>query len=106
MPIDLALIAARLGKPCDFRHLVTDRDERHPTASAATQANTRDLAKRHIDHAAHSQLILVLTVFRHGRESPRRSPSVEVPSLQDRQNRDHSGRYLPREPTEWNREKP
>src|SRR5499427_7240929 len=40
------------------------------TVSAATQANTRDLAKWHVDHAAHSQPVLVrLTVFRHGRGS-------------------------------------
>src|SRR5262252_4791862 len=38
------------------------------TVSAATQANTRDLAKWHVDHAAHSQPVLVrLTVFHHWR---------------------------------------
>src|SRR5215510_16085223 len=55
MPVDAALIAARLGKPGDLRHPVTDRDQKHPTVSAATQANTRDLAKWHVDHAARSQ---------------------------------------------------
>src|SRR6516164_9170183 len=70
MPIDSALVAARLGKPGDLRHPVTDRDQKHPTVSAATQANTRDLAKWHVDHAAHSQPVLVrLTVFHHGRGS-------------------------------------
>src|SRR6516165_902127 len=70
MPIDSALVAARLGKPGDLRHSVTDRDQKHPTALAATQANTRDLAKGHVDHAAHSQPVLVrLTVFHHGRGS-------------------------------------
>src|SRR5262245_54949580 len=70
MPVDAALIAARLGKPGDLRHPVTDRDQKHPTVSAATQANTRDLAKWHVDHAAHSQPVLVrLTVFHHGRGS-------------------------------------
>src|SRR5215831_7593266 len=68
MPVDAALIAARLAKPGDLRDPVTDRDQKHPTVSAATQANTRDLAKWHVDHAAHSQPVLVrLTVFRHGR---------------------------------------
>jgi hypothetical protein len=69
MPVDSAFIAARLGKPGDLRHPVADRDQKHPTVSAATQANTRDLAKWHVDHAAHSQPILVrLTVSPHGDE--------------------------------------
>src|SRR6516162_3256813 len=68
MPVDAALIAARLGKPGDLRHPVTDRDQKHPTVSAATQANTRDLAKWHVDHAPHSQPVR-LTVFHHGRGS-------------------------------------
>src|SRR6516164_7424927 len=63
MPVDSAPIGARLGKPGDLRHPVANRDQRHPTVSAATQANPRDLAKRHVDHAAHSQPVLVrLTV--------------------------------------------
>src|SRR5262245_37092564 len=66
MPVDAALIVARLGKPADFRDPVTDCDQKHPTVSAATQANARDLAKRHIDHTAHSQPVR-LTVFHHGR---------------------------------------
>src|SRR6516162_6142017 len=68
MPVDAALIAARLGKPGDLRHPVTDRDQKHPTVSAAMQANTRDLAKWHVDHAPHSQPVR-LTVFHHGRGS-------------------------------------
>ena len=64
MPVDAALIAARLGKPGDLRHPIADRDQKHPTVSAATQANTRDLAKWHVDHTAQSQPVLVrLTVF-------------------------------------------
>jgi hypothetical protein len=59
MPVDSAPIAARLGKPGDLRHSVADRDQKHPTVSAATQANTRDLAKRHVDHATHSKPVLV-----------------------------------------------
>src|SRR5262245_35543906 len=67
MPVDAALIATRLGKPGDLRHPVTDRDQKHPTVSAATQANTRDLAKWHVDHAAHPQPVLVqLSVFTTG----------------------------------------
>src|SRR5215472_16154244 len=70
MPVDAALIAARLGKPGDLRHPVTDRDQKHRTVSAATQANTRDLAKWHVDHAAHSQpVFLRLTVSSHGEGS-------------------------------------
>src|SRR6516164_7034118 len=65
MPVDAALIAARLGKPGDLSHPVTNRDQKHPTVSAATQANTRDLAKWHVDHAPHVRL----TVFHHGRRS-------------------------------------
>jgi len=39
---------------------------RHPTVSAATQANTI-FAKWHVDHAVHSQPVFVgLTVSRHG----------------------------------------
>src|SRR5215467_1078523 len=68
MPLDSAPIAARLGKPGDLRHPVADRDQKRPTVSAATQANTRDLAKWYVDHAAHSQPVLVqVTVFHHGR---------------------------------------
>jgi len=59
MPLDPALITARLGKPRDLRHPVTDRDQNLPTVSVATQANARDLPKRHVDHAAHSQSVLV-----------------------------------------------
>jgi hypothetical protein len=55
MPIDSAPVATRVGKPRDLRRPVADRDQKHPTASAATQADTRDLAKWHIDHAAYSQ---------------------------------------------------
>src|SRR6516164_7791988 len=70
MPVDAAFIAARLGKPGDLRHPVTDRDQKHSTVSAATQANTRDLAKWHVDHATHSQPVLIrLTVFHHARGS-------------------------------------
>src|SRR5215510_9278356 len=74
MPVDSTSIAARLGKPGDLRHPVADRDQKLPTVWAATQANARDLAKWHVDHAAHSQPVLVgLTVFRHGRGSLRTS---------------------------------
>jgi hypothetical protein len=34
------------------------RDQKRPAVSAATHANTRDLAKWHVDHAAHSQWVL------------------------------------------------
>src|SRR6516164_9835917 len=68
MPVDAALVAVRLGKPGDLCRPVADRDQKHPTVSAATQANTRDLAKWHVDHAAHSQL-LRLTVSSHGEGS-------------------------------------
>src|SRR5262245_27159569 len=68
MPVDSVPIAARLGKPGDLRHPIADRDQKHLTVSAATQANTRYLAKRYVDHAAHSQPVLVrLTVSHHGR---------------------------------------
>src|SRR5262249_6137974 len=68
MPVDAALITARLGKPGDLRRPIADRDQKHPTVSAATQANTRDLAKWHVDHTAQSQPVLVrLTFFHHGR---------------------------------------
>src|SRR5262245_43113327 len=69
MPVDAALIAARLGKPGDLRHSVTDRYEKHPTISAATQANTRYLAKWHVDDAAHSQPVLVRLTVSHGRRA-------------------------------------
>ena len=59
-------IAARLGKPRDLRHPIADRDQKHLTVSAATQANTRDLAKWHVDHAAHSQPVLVRLTASHG----------------------------------------
>src|SRR5271165_1007101 len=69
MPVDPAPIAARQEKPGDLRHPVADRDQMHPTVSAATQTNAGDLVKRHVDHAAHLQPVVVrLTVFRHGRE--------------------------------------
>src|SRR6516162_8252818 len=58
MPVDSSPIAARLKKPGDLRHPVADRDQKHPTVSAATQANARDLAKWYVDHAAHSQPVL------------------------------------------------
>src|SRR6516225_1111515 len=68
MPVDSALIAARRGKPGYLRQPVADRDQIHPTGFAATRANARDLLKWHVDHAAHSQPVLVrLTVFHHGR---------------------------------------
>src|SRR6516165_7885846 len=73
MPVDAALIAARLGKPGDLRHPVTDRDQKHPTVSTATQANTGDLAKWHVDHTAHSQPLLVRLTGCHGRRSLRTS---------------------------------
>ena len=38
---------------------VADRDQGQPTVSAATEANTRDLAKWHVHHAAHLQPPLV-----------------------------------------------
>src|SRR6478609_11662947 len=66
MPVDSAPIAARLGKPRDLRHPIADRDQKHLTVSAATQANTRDLAKWHVDHAAHSQPVLVRLTASHG----------------------------------------
>src|SRR5262245_60414302 len=69
MPVDAALIAARLGKPGDLRNPVADRDQKHPTVLAATQANTRDLAKGHVDHAAHSQPVLARLTVSHGRGS-------------------------------------
>src|SRR5262245_20949934 len=70
MPVDLAPIAARLEKPSDLRHTVADCNQRHPTVSVATQANTRHFAKWHVDHAAHSQPILGrLIIFHHGRGS-------------------------------------
>jgi hypothetical protein len=53
MPVNSAPIAARLGKPSDLRHPIADRDQKLPTVSVATQANTRDFAKWHIDYAAH-----------------------------------------------------
>ena len=40
---------------------IADRDQKHLIVSAATQANTRDLAKWHVDHAAHSQPVLCST---------------------------------------------
>src|SRR6516162_10094629 len=74
MPVDAAPIAARLAKGGDLRHTVADRDQKHPTAWAASQADARDLAKWHVDHAAHSQPVLAgLTVFRHGIGSLRTS---------------------------------
>jgi hypothetical protein len=72
MPVDSVPIVTRLREPGDLRHPVADRDQKHPTASAATQANTRDFAKWHVDYAAHSQLIFVqLTVSHHERWSLR-----------------------------------
>src|SRR5262249_4709506 len=71
MPVDRALSAARLGKPGDLRHSVTDRDQKHPTLLAATQANTRDLAQWHVDYAAHSQPVLGRLTVSHGRGSLR-----------------------------------
>jgi hypothetical protein len=66
MPVDSAPIDARQGTPGDPRHPVTDRDQRYPTVSAVAQANTGDLAKRHVDHATHPQPVLARsTVFRH-----------------------------------------
>jgi hypothetical protein len=47
----------------DLCYAVTDRDQRHPAVSTATQANTCDLAKWHIDHAAHSQPVFVRLAF-------------------------------------------
>ena len=47
--------AARLGKPGDLRHPIADRDQKHLTVSAATQANARDFVKWHIDPTAHLQ---------------------------------------------------
>src|SRR5215813_4830567 len=74
MPVDPAPIAARLGKPGDLRHSIADRNQKQPTVSAATQANTGDLVKWHVDHAVHSQPFLVrLIVFHHGRGSLRTS---------------------------------
>src|SRR6516165_10650826 len=61
---------AKLNEGRRLRHPVTDRDQKHPTVAAATRANTRDLAKWHVDQAAHSQPVLVrLTAFHHGRGS-------------------------------------
>src|SRR6185312_16896965 len=40
--------------------------QKHLTVSAATQANARDLAKWHVDHAAHSQPVLVRLTASHG----------------------------------------
>src|SRR6516165_3044307 len=43
------------------------------------QANTRDLAKGHVDHAAHSQLVLVRLTFSHRRGSlPTSRSLIEV----------------------------
>src|SRR5271166_3113816 len=70
MPVDPAPIAARQRKPGDLRHPVADRDQMHPTVSAATHTNAGDLVKRHVDHATHLQPVVVrLTFFRHGRGS-------------------------------------
>src|SRR5208283_3156037 len=69
-PIDLVIVAVRQNKPGDLRRPVADRDQRHHIVLAATQANSRDLLKRHVDYAAHSQPLLVrLTVLRHGEAS-------------------------------------
>jgi hypothetical protein len=71
MPFDTAPIAAWLEKPGDPRDPVADRDQRHSTVPAATQANARDLAKRNVDHAAHSKPVLVrLTTFHHEKRFP------------------------------------
>ena len=60
-------IAARQRKPGDLPHPVADRNQMHPTVSAATQTNAGDLVERHVDHAAHLQPVAVrLTVFHHG----------------------------------------
>ena len=67
VPIDSAFIAARLGKPGNLRRLVADRDQQQSAVSATTQANAGDLAKWHVDHAAHSQAILVRLTVSHGR---------------------------------------
>src|SRR6516164_8563735 len=67
MPVDLTLIAARLGKPGDLRYSVADCDEKHPTVSAATQANARYLTKWHVDHTPHSQPVLVRLTVSHRR---------------------------------------
>jgi hypothetical protein len=54
MPLNSGPSAACNGKPCDLCYSVADRDQKHPAFSAATQADTRDLTKWHVDHAAHS----------------------------------------------------
>jgi hypothetical protein len=67
VPVDLVLIAARWGKPGDIRQPIADGDQMHPTGLAAMRANARDLLKRHIDHAAYSQPVLLeLAVWPHG----------------------------------------
>src|SRR6516225_4788586 len=73
MPVDSGPIAPRLRKPGDLRHPVADRDQKHLTVSAAPQANTRDLAKWHVYHAAYSQLVLVRLSFSYGKGSLRNS---------------------------------
>src|SRR5271166_419150 len=70
MPVDPAPVAAGQRKPGDLGHPVADRDQMHPTVSAATHTNAGDLVKRHVDHATHLQPVVVrLTFFRHGRGS-------------------------------------
>src|SRR5262245_45009286 len=59
MPVDPAPIAALLGKPGDLRHSIAHGNQKQPTVSAATQANTGDLVKWHVDHAVHLQPFLV-----------------------------------------------
>src|SRR6476646_7938651 len=66
MPFDQAPAAARHGEPGDLCHPVADRDQKHPAVAAATQANARNLAKRHVNHAAYPQPLLVrLAISRH-----------------------------------------
>src|SRR5262245_33916062 len=77
MPVDTALIAARLGKPGDLRHSVTDRDQTHPTVLAATQANSGDLTKGHVDHAANSQPVFPRLPFPMGESLCGISESVQ-----------------------------
>src|SRR5262245_2695873 len=69
MPVDAPPLATRLGKPGDLGRPVADRDQKHSTASTTTQANTRDLAKGHVDHTAHLQLVLVRLDVPHGEVS-------------------------------------
>ena len=71
------VIAARQGKPGDLRHPVADRDQRHPAVSAATQTNAGDFVKWRVDHAAHVQPVVRLTVSHH-RRGPLRTAEKKV----------------------------